>query len=123
MAVHSEFVHIGYGGTVAIHRVLAIATPDSSPIKRMIKLANKENRLINLTYGRKAKTVMVLDSGHVVLAALQPNVILKRIQASPWRGGVVDLDASTDVPTVEQDDTRASAEVNGASPPIHDDRS
>ena len=47
MAVPSEFVHVGYGGTVAVQRVLAIATPDSSPIKRMIKLANKESRLIN----------------------------------------------------------------------------
>jgi len=112
MTVHSEFVHVGYGGTVAVHRVLAIATPDSSPIKRMIKLANKENRLINLTYGRKAKTVMVLDSGHVVLAALQPNVILKRIQASPWRGGMIDLDASADAPTSERDDTHTAAEAH-----------
>jgi hypothetical protein len=116
MAIHSEFVHVGYGGTVAVQRVLAIATPDSSPIKRMIKLANKENRLINLTYGRKAKTVMVLDSGHVVLAALQPNVILKRIQASPWRGGTIDLDASADAPTSERDDTRASPAADSTSP-------
>ena len=92
MAIQTEFVHVGYGGTVAIHRVLAIASPDSAPLKRMARLASKEGRIINLTYGRKAKTVIVLDSGHVVLAALQPAVILRRIQESPLRtGGVLDM--------------------------------
>ncbi|MBI3733376.1 MAG: DUF370 domain-containing protein, partial [Chloroflexi bacterium] len=65
----SEFVHVGYGGIVAVNRVLAIASPDSAPVKRMVRQANKDGRIINLTYGRKAKAVLVLDSGHIALAA------------------------------------------------------
>lgn len=113
MPVHSEFVHVGYGGTVAVQRVLAIATPDSSPLKRMIKLANKENRLINLTYGRKAKTVMVLDSGHVVLAALQTTVILKRMQAASGRGGAVDLEVSAETSLGTAPETHADNSLDG----------
>ncbi len=116
MPVPPEFVHVGYGGTVAVHRILAIAAPDSSPIKRMVKLANKENRLINLTYGRKAKTVIVLDSGHVVIAAVQPNVILKRIHASPMRSGIIDLDASAAEPVSELNMAAPAAATNDEVP-------
>ncbi len=91
----AEFVHIGYGGTIAINRVLAIASPDSAPIKRMVRQANKDGRIINLTYGHKAKAVLVLDSGHIVLAAFQPNIILRRIQEHRLRGATV-LDVNVD---------------------------
>ena len=93
--MRTEFVHVGYGGTIAVNRVLAIASPDSAPIKRMVRQANKEGRIINLTYGRKAKTVIVLDSGHIVLAAFQPNIILRRINDYHARGGNL-LDLTTD---------------------------
>ncbi len=106
-----EFVHVGYGGAIAVNRVLAIASPDSAPLKRMVRQANKDGRIINLTYGRKAKTVIVLDSGHVALAALQPTVILRRIHEYRARGGgLVDLTVesanaahSTEEVTVERD--------------------
>ena len=84
--MQAEFVHVGYGGTIAVNRVLAIASPDSAPIKRMVRQATKDGRIINLTYGRKAKTVIVLDSGHVVLAAFQPHIILRRIHEYRLRG-------------------------------------
>ena len=87
--MRTEFVHVGYGGTIAVNRVLAIASPDSAPIKRMVRQANKDARIINLTYGRKAKTVIVLDSGHIVLAAFQPNIILRRINEYRARGGTL----------------------------------
>jgi extracellular matrix regulatory protein A len=90
--MQTEFVHVGYGGTIAINRVLASASPDSAPIKRMIRQANKEGRIINLTYGRKAKTAIVLDSGHIALAAFQPNVSLRRSnEYRARRGGLLDL--------------------------------
>ena len=95
--MQTEFVHVGYGGTIAVNRVLAIASPDSAPIKRMVRQANKEGRIINLTYGRKAKTVIVLDSGHIALAAFQPHIILRRINAYRARGGnLIDLALETD---------------------------
>ena len=103
--MRTEFVHVGYGGTIAVNRVLAIASPDSAPIKRMVRQANKEGRIINLTYGRKAKTVIVLDSGHIVLAAFQPNIILRRINDYHARGGnLLDLtpDNENDETTLEE---------------------
>jgi len=96
MTMQSEFVHVGYGGAVAVNRVLAIASPESAPLKRMIRQAGKEGRIINLTYGRKAKSVIVLDSGHIALAAFQPGIILRRINDYRARGGnpaSLDLDA------------------------------
>jgi extracellular matrix regulatory protein A len=99
-----EFVHVGYGGTIAVNRVLAIASPDSAPIKRMVRQANKEGRIINLTYGRKAKTVIVLDSGHVVLAAFQPNIILRRIHEYRARGAnLLDLNLENSNPDVTEE--------------------
>ncbi len=107
MKMQTEFVHVGYGGTIAVNRVLAIASPDSAPLKRMVRQANKDGRIINLTYGRKAKTVIVLDSGHVVLAAFQPHIILRRIHEYRLRGGnLLDL-------TVEQTNQDAAEEAMG----------
>ncbi|MHB1415846.1 MAG: DUF370 domain-containing protein [Chloroflexota bacterium] len=74
-----ELVHIGFGNIVALNRALAIMSPDSAPIKRLIQEARDRNTLIDLTYGRKTKSVIVLDSGHLVLAALQPETIASRV--------------------------------------------
>jgi regulator of extracellular matrix RemA (YlzA/DUF370 family) len=74
-----ELVHIGFRNIVAANRVLAVVSPDSEPIKRMIQAARQGNTLIDVTYGRKTKAVIVLDSGHVVLAAIQPETIANRL--------------------------------------------
>ncbi|MBI5877128.1 MAG: DUF370 domain-containing protein [Chloroflexi bacterium] len=92
--MHTEFVHVGYGGNIAVHRVLVVASPDSAPLKRLIREATKESRIINLTYGRKAKCVIVLDSGHIVLAAFQPQIILRRIALLRAGGAQIDLGAA-----------------------------
>ena len=97
MTMQAEFVHVGYGGTIAVNRVLAIASPESSPIKRLVRQANKEGRVINLTYGRKAKCVLVLDSGHIALAAFHPSIILRRIRDARLRGELVDVASEDDV--------------------------
>jgi len=89
--MQTEFVHVGYGGNIAVHRVLVVASPDSAPLKRLIRQATKAERIINLTYGRKAKSVIVLDSGHVVLAAFQPQIILRRIALLRAGGAQIDL--------------------------------
>lgn len=73
-----ELVHVGFGNIVALNRALAIMSPDSAPIKRIIQEARDRNVLIDLTYGRKTKSVIVLDSGHLVLVALQPETIAAR---------------------------------------------
>ena len=102
--MQAEFVPVGYGGAIAVNRVLVIARPDSAPIKRMVRLATKEGRIINLTYVRKAKTVIVLDSGHIVLAAFQPTSILRRISEYRARGG------SLSELTLEDDQSTESAQ-------------
>ena len=76
-----ELVHVGFGNIVALNRALAIMSPDSAPIKRLIQEARDKSVLIDLTYGRKTKSVLVLDSGHLVLTALQPETIAGRLIA------------------------------------------
>ncbi len=89
-SMKTELVHIGFGNIVAANRVLAIVSPDSEPIKRMIQSARQGNTLIDVTYGRKTKAVIVLDSGHVVLAAIQPETVANRLsQQREAEGGSI----------------------------------
>jgi hypothetical protein len=73
-------LHIGFGGVVAANRILAVISPDSAPIKRMVREANDAGRIIDMTYGRRTKSVIVLDTGHLALAALQPDTIVGRLR-------------------------------------------
>ena len=74
-----ELVHIGFGTFVALNRVLVIMTPDSAPVKRLVQEAREQKVLIDATYGRKTKAVIVQDNGHLVLAAIQPETIAARL--------------------------------------------
>lgn len=86
----TELVHVGFGNILAMDKVLAIVSPASAPIKRTIQAAQNKGLLIDLTSGRKTKAVVIMDSGHIVLAALNPETIASRVEAS--RGGGVKLD-------------------------------
>jgi len=81
----TDLLHVGFGANIVAPRILAICDPDSAPLKRMVRRAKEEGSVIDVTYGRKVKTVIVLDTGHIVLAALQPETIAGRLQreASP----------------------------------------
>ena len=76
-----ELVHVGFGSIINMNRVLAIVDPDSAPIKRMIQQARDDGRLIDTTYGRKTKALIVLDSGHLLTAALEPRTLMRRLRA------------------------------------------
>lgn len=89
----TELVHIGYGGTIAANRIVAILRPDSSPLRRMIRRAREEGKLIYMTYGRKAKAVIVLDSGHIALAAIQPETIASRLRQERESAGTIGASA------------------------------
>ncbi len=78
--MRAEMLHIGFGGVVAANRILAIVSPYSAPVKRMIREANDAGRIIDMTYGRRTKAVIVLDTGHLALAALQPDTIVGRLR-------------------------------------------
>ena len=73
-------VHVGFGGMIAAKRIVAILGPDSSPTRRMIRQAKEQGRAIDMTSGRKTKAVIVMDSDHIALAALNPETIAGRIQ-------------------------------------------
>ena len=74
-------VAVGYGAAVAGQRILAVASARSAPIERLVRQAAEEGRLIDLSFGRRVRSVLVLDSGHVVKTALSPETIVHR-----WRG-------------------------------------
>lgn len=82
-----KLVHIGFGNILAMNRVIAIASPNSAPTKRIIQEARNKGQLIDMTNGRRTKAVIFTDSGHIVLAALAPETIMGRFQI--LRGGAV----------------------------------
>jgi len=73
-----KLINIGFGSLVAANRVLAIMDPDSAPIKRMIQEARDRAMLIDASYGRKTKAVIVMDTDHVILSGLTPDILLGR---------------------------------------------
>lgn len=77
-----ELVHIGFGNILAMNRVIAIASPNSAPTKRVILEARNKGQLIDMTNGRRTKAVIFADSGHIVLAALAPETITGRLMVN-----------------------------------------
>lgn len=75
----SRLINVGFGNIVSATRLIAIVSPESAPIKRIIQEAREAGRLIDATYGRRTRAVIVMDSDHVVLSALQPETIARRI--------------------------------------------
>ena len=73
-----NLVNIGYGNAVSSDNIVAIVAPSSAPIKRIITDARDANRLIDATYGRKTRAVIITDSNHVVLSALQAETVATR---------------------------------------------
>ena len=81
-----KLIHIGFGNIVISDRVVAIISPESAPIKRIIREAEESGRLVNATYGRKTRAVIVTDSDHIILSALQPETIANRFGGSVSSG-------------------------------------
>ena len=73
-----KLINIGFGSMIAAERLLAVVSPDSAPVKRIIQEAKEERRLIDATYGRKTRAVIISDSDHVILSAVQPETIAHR---------------------------------------------
>lgn len=89
----TELVHIGFENILAMNRVLALLSPNQQPVKRLIREAKGKDLLIDATHGRKIKAVIVLDTGHITLAAVSPEAIVNRAvtgrevgEAKPPRG-------------------------------------
>ena len=78
------FTNIGFGNMVATDRIIVVLSPESAPIKRMIQEAKESNTLIDATYGRRTRAVLIMDSGHVLLSPLQPETLAHRLQNNEY---------------------------------------
>jgi regulator of extracellular matrix RemA (YlzA/DUF370 family) len=77
-----KLINIGFGNIVSANRVIAIVSPESAPIKRIITDARENQQLIDATYGRRTRAVIITDSGHVILSAIQPETVANRFMPS-----------------------------------------
>ena len=73
-----KLINIGFGNMVSAGRIITIVSPESAPIKRIIQDARDSSVLIDATYGRRTRAVIVMDSGHVILSAIQPETVANR---------------------------------------------
>lgn len=88
-----KFINIGFGNIVSANRLVAIVSPESAPIKRIIQEARESGMLIDATYGRRTRAVIVTDSGHIVLSAIQTETVANRLTSK---------EVSTNVETEEE---------------------
>ena len=77
-----RLINIGFGNMVSANRIIAIVSPESAPIKRIIQDAKERGMLIDATYGRRTRAVIITDSDHVVLSAIQPETVANRLNDS-----------------------------------------
>lgn len=76
-----KLINIGFGNIVSANRIIAIVSPDSAPIKRMIQEARDNRILIDATYGRRTRAVIITDSDHIILSAVQPETVAQRLNS------------------------------------------
>ncbi len=74
-----RLINIGFGNMVSVNRIVAIVSPESAPIKRIITKTRESNKLIDATYGRRSRAVIITDSDHVILSPVQPETIANRL--------------------------------------------
>lgn len=78
-----RLINIGFGNMVSSSRVLTIVSPESAPIKRIIQEAKDRSMLVDATYGRRTRAVIIMDTDHVILSAIQPETIANRAAGKP----------------------------------------
>ena len=81
MLVNIKLINIGFGNIVSAGRIVAIVSPESAPIKRAIQEARDRSMLIDATYGRRTRAVIVTDSDHIILSAVQPETVADRLES------------------------------------------
>ena len=75
-----KLINIGFGSLVSAERLVAVVSPDSAPIKRMVQEARERGALVDASYGRRTRAVLLMDNDHLVLSALQPETMAGRIE-------------------------------------------
>jgi regulator of extracellular matrix RemA (YlzA/DUF370 family) len=81
-----KLINIGFGNIVSANRIISIVSPESAPIKRIIQDARDRNMLIDATYGRRTRAVIIADSDHVILSAVQPETVAQRLTSKDEGG-------------------------------------
>ncbi len=76
-----KIMNIGFGNIVMANRIIAIVSPETAPIKRLIQESREKGKLIDATYGRRTRAVIITDSDHVVLTSIQPETVANRLQS------------------------------------------
>lgn len=74
-----KLINIGFGNIVNANRIISIVSPESAPIKRIIQEARDRSMLVDATYGRRTRAVIITDSDHVILSAVQPETVAQRL--------------------------------------------
>ncbi|MCL6595454.1 MAG: DUF370 domain-containing protein [Firmicutes bacterium] len=98
-----RLINIGFGNIVAANRIVAIVSPESAPIKRIISEARDRSTLIDATYGRRTRAVIVTDSDHVILSAVQPETVANRLASR------VEAAAAAEAEDEEEEEAEAEA--------------
>jgi regulator of extracellular matrix RemA (YlzA/DUF370 family) len=76
-----KLINIGFGNIVSANRIIAIVSPESAPIKRAIQEAKDKGTCIDATYGRRTRAVVIMDSDHILLSAVQPETVANRLDS------------------------------------------
>ncbi len=76
----SNTINIGFGNIALANRIVAVVSPESAPIKRLIQENREKGKLIDATYGRKTRAVIITDSGYIILSAIQPDTMAQRFE-------------------------------------------
>ena len=85
IAVEIRLVNIGFGNMVSANRLIAVISPESAPVKRIVSEARSRGNLLDATFGRKTRAVLVMDSGHIVLSAIHPETVANRLGSKEER--------------------------------------
>ncbi|MDP4091860.1 MAG: DUF370 domain-containing protein [Bacillota bacterium] len=91
-----KLINIGFGNIVSANRLVAIVSPESAPIKRIIQEARDRGMLIDATYGRRTRAVIITDSDHIILSAVQPETVAHRLNVKDEEDVVEDVEESDD---------------------------
>ncbi len=87
-----KLVNIGFGNIVSANKIVAIVSPESAPFKRIIQEARERGMLIDATYGRRTRAVVVTDSDHIILSAVQPETVAHRLETKDDMADEVGID-------------------------------
>lgn len=91
-----KLINIGFGNVISAKRLIAIVSPDSAPIKRMVQDARDRGILIDASYGRRTRAVIIMDSDHIILSAVQPSTVAHRLDENAANLDIAELGGEDD---------------------------